>query len=563
MDSLFLRRPTAPSFQPELKPSAPPKPASPRSPLQPKHYWLFALLAVTAVRFFMGWVIPISPEEAYHWNFARHLDWSYYDHPPMLAWAIAVGRLIFGDTEIGVRFVPVLFSIGTAVLLAGLARRFYGDTGAAWTVVLLALNPCVLVIGGWGFPDAPLLFFWSLTLVLVWRSLETGRGMWWLGAGATLGAAMLSKYTAAFLVPSVFLYLIFSRQHRRWLATPWPYLGGVASLFVFLPVIYWNWAHDWVSFRFQSTARLSAANDFSWRAGGVFLGEQWLAILPLTLPLAVATLWQALRCRRSDERFLFWLFLPMIAFFWAFGFTPSYHVLWALPAYLTLTVLMAGAMVRAETGIARLYRDRMKWIGAVAACVLALGVTHAAWVVPGISPLRETYGWDEIAARAKTERAILLASQASQSKKAEDRGLRIEDRISLDSPSSILDPQSSHGVFYLAIGNRSYPCPSQLAFHMNDPENVHGSSLLGIRNLQYQFWSDPDRLRGQDAVIVLESGTGNPWTLSIVAKHFQSVEPAGEFIFPVGKLPFGVKRQRRFLFYRAYGYRGLQETDLP
>jgi hypothetical protein len=544
---------------------------------QPKHYWLVALLVVTAVRFVMAWVIPISPEEAYHWNFARHLDWSYYDHPPMLAWAIALGRLILGDTELGVRLLPVMFSIGTAVLLAGLARRFYGDLGAAWTVVLLALNPCVLVIGGWGFPDAPLLFFWSLTLVLVWRALETGQGMWWLGAGAALGAAMLSKYTAAFLVPSVFCYLLFSRQHRHWLATPWPYLGGVASLLVFSPVFYWNWAHDWVSFRFQSTARLSAANDFSWRAGGVFLGEQWLAILPLTLPLGIAALWQALKCRRVDERFLFWLFLPMIAFFWAFGFTPSYHVLWALPAYLSLTVLMAGAVVRQETFVAKWYRRGIKGIVAVAACVLVLGVTHAAWVIPGISPLRETYGWEEIAARAKAERDMLLASRvalapgaASDPKNPEDRESRIENGDLFDPSSSILnlrssipDPQTSPGIFFLAIGNRSYPCPSQLAFHLNDPENVHGSSLLGIRNLQYQFWSDPEKLRGQDAVIVLESGTGNPWTLSIVAKHFQSIEPAGDIVLSIGKLPFGTKRQRRFFFYRARGYRGLQEDVIP
>ena len=377
---------------------------------------------------------------------------------------------------------------------------------------------------------------------------------------------MLSKYTAAFLVPSVFFYLIFSRQHRRWLATPWPYLGGVASLLVFTPVIYWNWVHDWVSFRFQSTARLSAANDFSWRAGGVFLGEQWLAILPLTLPLAVAALWQALRCRRADERFLFWMFLPMIAFFWAFGFTPSYHVLWALPAYLSLTVLMAGAMVRAETFVARLYRDRIKWVGAVAGCVLVLGVSHAAWVVPGISPLRETYGWDEIAARAKAERAALLASHPVVAR-SPDHAMHVVarsgDRATTMGSGDRAKMGDAPGPFYLAIGNRSYPCPSQLAFHLNEPENVHGTSLLGIRNLQYQFWSNPEQLRGQDAVVVLESGKNDEWTLSIVGRHFQSVEPAGELILPVGKLPFGRKREVRYLFFRAYGYRGLQKADVP
>src|SRR5438128_4648743 len=166
-----------------------------------------------------------------------------------------------------------------------------------------------------------------------------------------------------------------------------------------MPVLYWNWAHDWASFRFQSTARFAAANDFKWRAGGVFLGEQWLAILPLTLPLGISAFWQALRSRRPGDHFLLWLFLPMIGFFWMFGFTPSYHVLWALPAYLSLTVLMAGAVVERQTLVGQLYRDRIKWIGAWAGCVLVVCVNHAAWVLPGISRLRETYGWDQIAAR--------------------------------------------------------------------------------------------------------------------------------------------------------------------
>src|SRR5436309_11280413 len=145
----------------------------------------------------------------------------------------------------------------------------------------------------------------------------------------------------------------------------------------------------------------------------------------------------------------------MIVLFWMFGFTPSYHVLWALPAYLSLMVLMAGAVVGGETVVARLYRDRIKWIGAAAGCMLVGCVSHAAWVLPGISPLRETYGWDQIAARAKAEREILLASGASgashgpgmasiasQTKRIEDRGSRSEDGISFDASSRVLESLS-------------------------------------------------------------------------------------------------------------------------
>jgi dolichol-phosphate mannosyltransferase len=30
----------------------------------------------------------LMPEEAYYWNYSRHLDLSYLDHPPMVAWLI-------------------------------------------------------------------------------------------------------------------------------------------------------------------------------------------------------------------------------------------------------------------------------------------------------------------------------------------------------------------------------------------------------------------------------------------------------------------------------------------
>ena len=106
-----------------------------------------------------------------------------------------------GDTTLRIRLVPLLFALGTSTLLARLARRLYGERAAVWAVLLHALQPAAFFVGGWAFPDSPELFFWMLTLTCVWQGLKTCRPAWWLGAGAALGAGMLSKYTAAFLVP--------------------------------------------------------------------------------------------------------------------------------------------------------------------------------------------------------------------------------------------------------------------------------------------------------------------------------------------------------------------------
>src|SRR5258708_31722608 len=131
-------------------------------PTRLKIWWALAMVvgAQMAIAAFM----PVLPEEAYHWNFARHLDWGYYDHPPMIAWSIALGRLLLGDTPLGIRLIPLGFSLGTSWLLARLARCIYGGSAAVGSVRLYALMPAAFFIGGWGFPEAPVLFFWTLSL---------------------------------------------------------------------------------------------------------------------------------------------------------------------------------------------------------------------------------------------------------------------------------------------------------------------------------------------------------------------------------------------------------------
>jgi dolichol-phosphate mannosyltransferase len=471
------------------------------------------------VRLLVALVVPITPEEAYHWNYSRHLDWSYYDHPPMLGWSIALSRLVGGDTVLGVRLAPLLFSCGTAVVLAFLGRRLYGDRAAVWTVFLLALEPVASVVGGWAFPDSPLFFFWSLSLTWVWQAIDGKGRSFWLAAGAALGAAMLSKYTAAFLVPSVLCYLLFTRNARRWLATPWPYLAGLVALVVFLPVLYWNWTHSWVSFRFQGSDRFQAVNDFSLSQGFFFLCEQWLAILPFTVPLGVLAVWRGARSAVPAERFLLWMFAPMLVFFTIFGFTPTCHVLWPAPAYLALTVLMAGVVVEGQTELARLYERQSRLLAGTALGFVALALVPARLGL-GMPHPREMYGWHEAAVRARQERERLPA-----------------------------------GSFYLAIGHRSLPFPSQLAFHLAAPADVHSTSLLGVEALQYRFWDDPDQLVGKDAVVVLEYGQETSSRVQeLLARHFNSVEPAGEISIPLAQLPFTARREQRFIFLRAQGY---------
>ena len=62
------------------------------------------LLGLTLVLRFLAMIrVPLIPEEAYYWLYsAQRPNLSYYDHPPMVAWIIRLGTILFGDTPIGV-----------------------------------------------------------------------------------------------------------------------------------------------------------------------------------------------------------------------------------------------------------------------------------------------------------------------------------------------------------------------------------------------------------------------------------------------------------------------------
>ncbi|MEJ2584411.1 MAG: glycosyltransferase family 39 protein, partial [Robiginitalea sp.] len=61
-------------------------------------------------------------DEAYYWYYAQNPAWGYFDHPPMVAWMIALGTWLV-DNELGVRLLSCLLGVGTFLLLWSLTEN--------------------------------------------------------------------------------------------------------------------------------------------------------------------------------------------------------------------------------------------------------------------------------------------------------------------------------------------------------------------------------------------------------------------------------------------------------
>src|SRR5262249_43810411 len=142
---------------------------------------LLLVLATTIARLLLAMSVGPSNDEAYYRLYAVHLDWAYFDHPPLLGWIEWLGmRLVGPDTWLGPRLGFVALSAGSTWLVARVASRLYGDWPGVWAAVCLNAIPYYgLAAGTFALPDGPLLFFWLLTLDRLLVACETDRlGPW-------------------------------------------------------------------------------------------------------------------------------------------------------------------------------------------------------------------------------------------------------------------------------------------------------------------------------------------------------------------------------------------------
>ncbi len=207
--------------------------------------------------------VELLPEETYYWNYSQHLDIGYLDHPPLVAWLIRLGTLVFGQTEFGVRAGALCCGAITLVFVYRLARNLFGEASALAAVVLAQTLPFFFLSGFLMTPDAPLTAAWAASLYYLERALIAERpGAWWR-AGICLGLGMISKYSIALLAPVTLAFMLWDPKSRRWWRHFEPYMAALLALAVFSPVIVWNAQHDWASFAFQTSRRLAEAPQFA------------------------------------------------------------------------------------------------------------------------------------------------------------------------------------------------------------------------------------------------------------------------------------------------------------
>ena len=367
---------------------------------------LIALGVLTAVRAIFASQIGLADDEAYYRSWSLAPSFGYYDHAPMVAWVIAAGRAVLGDTEIGVRLVAVVSSLIGALALWRAATLLFGQSVGRLAVVFAAAMPLLGAGAIIVTPDTPSTLFTILGLWALAELYRSGNACWWLAVGLFAGFGLLSKYTNLFFGATILIWLIAVPENRRYFFTWQLWAGGVLAVLLFLPVVHWNAQHDWVSFAKQF-GRVGQSKGFGLGYLGEFLGAILLLASPVIAVLAFMGLQSAFRSawqrRESAHVLLIASVVPLFAYFLQHALHDRVQANWPAPLYPSLAV---AAALGVAYGPWREARARLvpiaAGLGFLMTVLLYAHATHPLMIVAGKrEATHQLHGWGELAAEAE------------------------------------------------------------------------------------------------------------------------------------------------------------------
>ena len=278
----------------------------------------------------------------YYWDWSRHLDLSYFDGPPMIAYWIRGATLLFHDTLFALAS-PMIVSAGLSTwLLYKTARTFLSQEASLEAMLFWLFSPLTtLDLLTQTTYDSPQTLFWIGSLYFCMRFIKEKSVKDLYFIGTFIGLLLISKYTGAILVLGLVLFLAINPRYRYLFKNLHFYAAMGLSLLITSPVIIWGVQHQWISFGYQLTNHISDSNTptlwIFFKYSFVYLN---MMVVPFLISFKCKTLQPISNNARDSVKLCVYMCSTIWLFFLLCAFKVKIHYTWLEPFLITTALLV-------------------------------------------------------------------------------------------------------------------------------------------------------------------------------------------------------------------------------
>jgi hypothetical protein len=274
---------------------------------------------------------PLNNDEAYYWMYSKYLAWGYFDHPPMIALMIRIGYFFFHN-ELGVRLVVVISQLValTAIWLLTDKELREKKENVLLFFMFVAILPVCNIYGFLATPDAPLILFSAIFLLIYKKFTENESWQNTLFLGLSIAALLYSKYHSGLLIILIIL------SNLRLLKSIRFYTAVFLALLLVLPHLLWQYSNGFPSLKYHLVDRVSG---FNLNHVPEYLGSQLLFHNPLILPLLIWTMIK-IGSKNLFDRALYFIIIGFLTFFFISSFRYSVQPQWTAVIVVPMIIIL-------------------------------------------------------------------------------------------------------------------------------------------------------------------------------------------------------------------------------
>lgn len=136
----------------------------------------------------------------------------YYDHPPLGFQLMAISYLIFGINEFSARLPSALSGFGSVVLLYLLGKNLFNKMVGFGAAALLTSSVWFILRSRSGNLDAPLVFFFILTLYLAVKTIKAYPRYILLVSISLAALLMVKSFIGITIILPITFYFLLNRK---------------------------------------------------------------------------------------------------------------------------------------------------------------------------------------------------------------------------------------------------------------------------------------------------------------------------------------------------------------